>query len=210
MQAQNFLPSQDFLHTITYRLALAHCCSLTERLADEVQDEMKSAEWNNATHERWEALPWEPTHVAGASSVHSYILQDRLSLDIVTAWVQFLESWYSFSWWRELLWYGKTPHIQYCEHVCTHTPHFTPLSVPYQSHRIPWPDASRTVQLFRAQWEGDGVWVGGTIIYSHLVCHIFGKNISCIWFFLGYLQAATHAASSVSLHVFHWHSSLHF
>lgn len=136
------LPSQDFLHTITYRLALAHCCSLTERLADEVRGEMKSAEWNNATHEHWEALPWEPTHAAGASSVHSYILQDRLSLDIVTAWVQFLESWYSFAWWRELLWYGKTPHIRYCEHVCTYAPHFTPLSVPYQSHRIPWPDAS--------------------------------------------------------------------
>lgn len=45
----------------------------------------------------------------------STTLQDRLTLDIVTAWVQFLGSWYSFSWWRELLWYGKKkPYSVYC------------------------------------------------------------------------------------------------
>lgn len=55
-----------------YRLALAHCFSLTERLADEVQEDTKSAERNNATQELWEALHFQPTHTAAASNVHNY------------------------------------------------------------------------------------------------------------------------------------------
>lgn len=170
------------------RLALTHCWSLTKRLADEVWDKAKSAEWNNSPQELWEVLHSEPTHTAGASNVLNYTPGQTQSghchcLGPIPGKLIFIFLVKGTS----VIWEKKN-HIVCI--VCTHTPHFTPLLVCYQSYRISLPDSSWSppVPLSRTLWEEDDVGVGGRLFtVTWLVTSLEKNPISCISSFLGYL-----------------------
>lgn len=208
MQAQNFLSSQDFLHAIT--IGWPYPIAASSQEGCQMKPKMRQSHLSGTMPPKSSGKPSTQNPLTQlVLAVCTTTLQEGLSLDIVTAWVQFLESWYSFSWWRELLWYGKN-HIACI--VCTHTPHFTPLSVCYQSHRILLPDSSWSllVKLSRALWEEDDVGVGGRLFtVTWLVTSLEKKT-----FFAFHPSLATprqqHMLPRVFHSVFHWYSSLHF